>query len=411
MTMKVVTSVNRPYLRLFNVWLANSCRHFGVPLTVFCFDEPAYSHCADIPDVEAVASYAGGETFSEVDRASFWVRRLMAIRRLIDGGNPVVHTDIDAFWLQSPWPILEQIDADFVFTMDMGIPEKVREDWGFTLCCGFYLARPSQSVKKFFADWFRRTESLGDDQIALNDLIHARNIEWQTQVSSATQFLRGKISLDDGSELSIAVLPLAIAPRIVPFFAEGAIVAHPWFERPLFGCYLDLLEITIQRYGSLRPEIERPNLLLGMSANDFDECGLGAVMMIHALDYALLAPPSLLTLRAALCLRNDCAVELARMDLDNALKLSPDLVVSRIYRAKVYLLIDSNKREARRSLRGIFHSDGLELSTIKQIISLAVASRSPLLVLQGALAMARSLGYARSFTLLISSIRKRLASS
>ena len=148
-----------------------------------------------------------------------------------------------------------------------------------------------------------------------------------------------------------------------------------------------------------------------MSMREFDECSLGAVMMIHALDYALLAPPSLLSLRAALCLRNNCAIELARTDLDNALKLSPDLVVSKIYRAKAYLLIDGNRREAKRSLRGIFRSEELELSTIKQIISLAIASRSPVLVVQGALAMAKSLGYARSFTLLISSIRKRLASS
>lgn len=271
--MRVVSSVNAPYLPLLDIWLRQSAPYLPESLTLLCMDAASAQHCAvHHPGLVQVVANFGQHA---LDRHAFWLQRMAYFSTLADAGCDFVHTDLDAFWLNDPLPLLDQIDADLVFSMDMGIPARVRERWGFTLCCGFFLLRSTPATRQFLVAWRERTAQLGDDQIALNQLLLEQDVLWEALPGVPSGVLQTSCSSGDNL-LRIAVLPLARVPRVVPFFSVGALVAHPWFERPLFNAYLSLFEYVLDRFGRLdaAPVSETP------LPSGLDECSLATMRML-----------------------------------------------------------------------------------------------------------------------------------
>ncbi len=84
--------------------------------------------------------------------ADFWRQRLRVWRRLADAGVAFIQSDTDAIWLSDPRPMLAGLDGDLVFSQGTRLPEDTLEAWGFVLCCGFFLARPTPATIALFAE-------------------------------------------------------------------------------------------------------------------------------------------------------------------------------------------------------------------------------------------------------------------
>ncbi len=307
--MKVVSAVNAPYLPLLDVWMLQSGNFLAEKMTVVCMDGESAEYCAQQypTTVEAI----NGELLNSRDRHGFWNARLAYLAALIQGGEDLLHTDLDAFWLKDPFPTLLAIDADLIFTKDLGIPKSIREAWGFTLCCGFFIARSTRANRHFFNLWQKRTKELGDDQVAANEILFGKNLSWQEAGDLPDGALWSHCDME-GETLKIVVLPLSCISRMVPFFIRDAIAVHPWFERSLFHSYLDLFRFVFARFGRLNPGIENVPLPpeLEIPKSD-DECSLATLGMAS---FALSESPGnsrFLTLRGAMYMRTG--------DLKNAL--------------------------------------------------------------------------------------------
>ncbi len=249
--MRVLTSVNGPYLRLLELWLKQAESSFGQSPIVCCMDDEAFAWCSSDARVHAVRE---PETASaEIDRHAFWYRRFAFLKDQLHGGDTIVHSDLDAFWLENPLPVLAEFQDDLVFSREYGIPHNICDAWGFTLCCGFFAARPTVATHAFFERWDKVIPELLSDQIAVNALLFDLGAEWRPVDLEGLTAHRALIEID-GEALSVLVLPDELVCRELPFDAGDALVAHPFFERPFFASYLDLLEQWIGRDSTL-PEL------------------------------------------------------------------------------------------------------------------------------------------------------------
>ncbi|MGE0666845.1 MAG: putative nucleotide-diphospho-sugar transferase [Sphingomonadales bacterium] len=241
--MKVVTSVNKAYLGLLDGWLRQSAAAVGMPVTVACMDDAARAHCEGRDGIEVVVPPANPHGA----RHDFWLRRLAILSRMLDGGD-VVHTDVDAFWLESPWPLMERLPDDLVFSREFGIPRHVAARWGFVLCCGFFLARSTVASRAFFARWIALTRRHMDDQRALNELLLGLGASWTPVDEPGLRGERCTVNVD-GHDVSIFALSYAQFSREPPFAVTGATVAHPYFERPFFRSYVELVTGLLDETG------------------------------------------------------------------------------------------------------------------------------------------------------------------
>jgi Nucleotide-diphospho-sugar transferase len=111
-------------------------------------------------------------------RQKIWRTRVEILKRIIDSGVNVIHTDIDAIWRHDILPYIESIDKDLIISIAHGMPKTAIERWGFSLCCGFYMLRSNDKTQRFVDDYLRATIDAKDDQVALNNLIMDSGIRW-----------------------------------------------------------------------------------------------------------------------------------------------------------------------------------------------------------------------------------------
>ena len=109
-----------------------------------------------------------------------WVFRLKTIKRILDVGLNVLHSDVDAFWLKNPMPYLKSIQSDLISSQGTVFPHDCWKEWGFVLCCGFQYFRPSVATLAFFEELIPLVEEVKDDQTALNSLLLKHQTTWKT---------------------------------------------------------------------------------------------------------------------------------------------------------------------------------------------------------------------------------------
>lgn len=68
--------------------------------------------------------------------------RLHRIRELCNAGRTCLQIDIDCFFHVDP-TIYAALPQPFVISRGMGFPEITVQAWGFSLCTGFYIAKPA----------------------------------------------------------------------------------------------------------------------------------------------------------------------------------------------------------------------------------------------------------------------------
>lgn len=247
-TPKIVASVNAPYMRLLRLWLAQSAPHMRGDLQVGCMDDASFEQCLALDRV--VPSALPQLAISRDSRHSLLVRHMAFFRGFLDAGHDILHTDIDAFWQRSPWPLLDDHPDDIVCSVEYGIPRDLAARWGFVLCVGFYRARSTPATRAFFARWQERLEYHSREQVAFNQLLASLDPVWEPVDVGGLQGHRCRVQIE-GHGFSVLAVPYQAISRDLPCMSPEAAVAHPYFERPFFTSHVELLEYTVRETGSV----------------------------------------------------------------------------------------------------------------------------------------------------------------
>lgn len=166
------------------------------------------------------------------DLEALWIYRVTLILEILELGYDVVHSDVDAIWLQDPRPFLHSTDGDLIFSQGTVWPEEVHKIWGFVLCCGFFLLRSNHKSILFCNQWVTALKSDCDDQRALNRLLVDQNIVWQHGDSYPLFFREFLIECYTSSltghtdQISLSMLPHSLFQRL-PDSVTSPLVRHP----------------------------------------------------------------------------------------------------------------------------------------------------------------------------------------
>lgn len=156
-----VTSVSAEYLPLFEMWYSLVPR--SVEVVACCFDE------------ESVAAVKCRTVLRRAQsRKEMWIARLDTVIEVCrNESRLVVHSDVDAFWLKELGTLSSE--RHLSFSIDHGLGRGTKK---FALCCGFYVVRSfGEEEERFFHEWRKLTEEIGDDQLALNHLYDANKVD------------------------------------------------------------------------------------------------------------------------------------------------------------------------------------------------------------------------------------------
>lgn len=111
---------------------------------------------------------------------NLWIKRIEFINTLVKLDIPLIHTDIDAIWVDNPIEYLKKLsdktNADIIGSQGLIFPETSFKKNGFIICCGFFLINPTPNSKKWVEKWEFETKKNKDDQVAFNRLLEWTNI-------------------------------------------------------------------------------------------------------------------------------------------------------------------------------------------------------------------------------------------
>ena len=171
----VATVLNGKYVPLFELWHPRfaAATDARVELVVACLDDEAVAAVRRVDRRARTISTTGGAH----DVAAARLAKVHTVLRLVreeaaGARRPVIYSDVDAFWLQSPLSRLRRIEAALAFSRD-GVATAAGFDGkrGFALCAGFFVARPTAEAASWLDAW--RDKGRGgrkSDQVAANEL-------------------------------------------------------------------------------------------------------------------------------------------------------------------------------------------------------------------------------------------------
>jgi len=170
--------------------------------------------------------------------APLWRHRIEVLRKFLDQGYDVIHSDADAVWVRDPLPFLSECNAEMIFSQGTVWPPDVHAHHGLVLCCGFFYLRNTPSVRSFLSEVSHRVSLEKDDQASINRLVDENGVTWRIENPYNIDF-RGKVFLASRKMIqsvvavgpSVAVLPHHLFPRLVENLDQDVVVAHPLSEK------------------------------------------------------------------------------------------------------------------------------------------------------------------------------------
>lgn len=330
---EVLSFVNEPYLALLDIWMRQSASHTGGAPTIICTDDSAFAHCASLSGVNA--ERASDRDWSS--RPAFWKSRFALMHARVTAGTTFVHTDLDAFWLSSPWARLSAAPDDLVFSREFGLPKRLVPKWGFVLCCGFFRANATPGTHAFFRLWHTHVDKHGDDQFALNMLLDELGVVWE-ETSFGDHVAHRCIVEVEGERVSILSLPYKDFSREPPFLSCGEAVAHTFFEKRYFSSFMSLYGRCLDRDGRL-DAIAIPATLLAEAPSDMKSRDVATLHMLRETMTDDDADPAMWNHRAALELRYGNPAP-ARHAIEKGLALAPTDPLLLMDAADIYLRAD-----------------------------------------------------------------------
>jgi hypothetical protein len=226
----VVTFADSAYLPLLQLWM-QQLREFGLHrVTVFSLDAGTQAWCQAHGITASALPWNGS-------LADLWVRRIQIFTKLLDAGEEIIHSDIDAIWVRNPlqFGAARNRSEDLIFSQGTVWPIDVHDHWGFVLCCGWFWAKPVPAAQAFFRALEADVRVSGDDQISVNRLLVAAGARW-SQLKAGDYQLRfrdrwvqcwsepNRASVNAGP-LTVALLPQSEFQRL-PEETERAVVKH-----------------------------------------------------------------------------------------------------------------------------------------------------------------------------------------
>jgi hypothetical protein len=210
----VLTAVDENYLNIFALWLEwfESSGYLS-HLKVITYDPKS----TDFVERRGLSCIRLTEKIS--DPQQIYVSRLEVIRDLIHSGTHVIHTDADAFWLRPDLPSLTARAVDLHISVGHGIPRKAIDEWGFSLCCGFFILHATGRSKAFLPAWLQRSRAMNHDQRALNDLLLEHGVRWSDGNST------GKVGYSQPLDLRLEAISSDLISRDTPV---GVQIYHPY---------------------------------------------------------------------------------------------------------------------------------------------------------------------------------------
>jgi hypothetical protein len=213
----VFTAVDRNYLKIFAFWLDH-------------FEKSGYLPCLRVATFDSESERfvrARGIPFAAIDERiqdpeQLYVARLTEIASLIGSGRNVIHSDADAFWLKPDLPSLIRESCDLQISIGHGMPQDAIDEWGFSLCCGFFVLHASPKVERFVAQWIAKSRQHRDDQIALNELLLDHELRWQRDDGPQTIGVCSSLGLCVGAISDDVISREAVGP--------GVQIYHPYLS-------------------------------------------------------------------------------------------------------------------------------------------------------------------------------------
>ena len=110
-----------------------------------------------------------------------WKNRIFLLKELVLNNIPIIHTDIDAIWVNNPYIYIQNLNdkyqPDIIGSQGLIFPETSFNKNKFIMCCGFFAVNPTPNSKKWMEKWLFETEKANDDQVAFNKLLEWTNIK------------------------------------------------------------------------------------------------------------------------------------------------------------------------------------------------------------------------------------------
>lgn len=238
------TVISQEYANLGLAWAIKVKEVTGIKPHFICTDEESSSlmkangfPCTTYPFAESdflARQKNYGEIHFPNQKAVFTISLKLAVAaEYLRAGYTVLYSDVDAIWLKNPLTDLAPIDADFLFQPG-SFPDDAKTLWGFSVCTGFFLMRPSPQTIEFADAVHAKFD--GDDQRTLNDVLMTNyDLDWSSRPEGWEHCL-----LQDGwiktvlghckrTGLTTAALPHSYYQRhgVESDTCDHAIVCHP----------------------------------------------------------------------------------------------------------------------------------------------------------------------------------------
>jgi hypothetical protein len=176
--------VNADYLLLAKEWARRVSSVSGRQPVFICADRESLDHlqslgfaCLDYADPDSFRAGAYQSLAFPSEYAAYTSSlKFRPAQSFVRSGQDCIYSDVDALWLQDPFPHLQQ---SFSLACQAGsFPEVAKQRWGFSACAGFMALRAHENVETLVEKVIDLLD--GSDQLALNQvMLDACSIEWQ----------------------------------------------------------------------------------------------------------------------------------------------------------------------------------------------------------------------------------------
>ena len=158
-------------------------------------------------------------------RASVWESRMRMVLCLLRASYNVTISDTDAVFLSDASPWLTGYD---LVASRGNFPEWSSERWGASLCLGLARFNPGAHVASLTKHLVERTQSLRDDQRAINHVLHEADVAWAPETSDGKLLFATSTKTASGSTrlVKVGLLPHAKFVRDCSHGVRDAVVVH-----------------------------------------------------------------------------------------------------------------------------------------------------------------------------------------
>ncbi len=158
-------------------------------------------------------------------RASVWESRMRMVLCLLRASYNVTIADTDAVFLSDASSWLTGYD---LVASRGNFPEWSSARWGASLCLGLARFNPGAHVAALTKHLVERTQSLRDDQRAVNHVLHEADIAWAPETSDGKLLFATSTKTATGFTrlVKVGLLPHAKFVRDCSHGTRGAVVVH-----------------------------------------------------------------------------------------------------------------------------------------------------------------------------------------